>query len=147
MAQISKIKYSKPMSKGDINHLCFRSCRMFRVFLPNNYPKNVIPNPPTPTHHNLAEEPCCLLTPPPTRVIAPASCSLGLAMVVSVLVELCDVGGKRPGVGGSRVECCSSEGERRLGGAKPDMAKRQNVLKALVHSFFNTGQWVCLWMG
>lgn len=44
---------------------------------------------------SLGEEPRCLLTPPPTRVITPASCSLGLAAVVNVLVELCDVGGKR----------------------------------------------------
>lgn len=27
-----------------------------------------------------------------------------------MLVELCDVGGKRVGGGGSRVECCSSSG-------------------------------------
>ena len=45
--------------------------------------------------------------PPP---LTPASCSLGLVAMVSVLVELCDVGGKRDGGGGGRVECCSSGG-------------------------------------
>lgn len=59
---------------------------------------------------NLPEKPCCLLTPPPTVVLSPASCSLGLVVVVSVLVELCDVGGKRGWGGGSSVECCSSRG-------------------------------------
>lgn len=58
---------------------------------------------------NLPEKPCCFVTPPPTRAPTPASCSLGL-VVVSVLVELCDVGGKRDGGGGRRVECCSSSG-------------------------------------
>lgn len=43
-------------------------------------------------------------TPPPTRTPTPASCSLGLVVVVSVLEELCDVGGKRDQGGGSSLE-------------------------------------------
>lgn len=86
------------ISKADINHLCFPSTFIFHVFLPNNYPRNVTLTP------ILPEKPRCLLTPPPTTVVlTPASCGLGL-VVVSVLVELCDVGG------GSSVECCSSGG-------------------------------------
>lgn len=73
--------------------MCFPSSFIFHVFLPNNYLRNVILTP------NLTEESRCLLTPPPTIVLTHASCSLGLVVVVSVFVELCDVGGKRDGVG------------------------------------------------
>lgn len=73
--------------------ISFPSSFIFHIFLPNSYLKNVILTP------HLTEEPCCLLTPPPTIVLTPASCSLGLVVVVNVLVELCDVGGKRDGVG------------------------------------------------
>lgn len=70
--------------------------------------------------------------------------------MVSALVELCDVGGKRPGVGGSRVECCSSGGERKGGGDQAQQ-KRQNVLKALVRSFFfflmQVSRCACEWGG
>ena len=90
---------------------------------------------------NLPEKPRCLLTPPPTVVLSPASCSLGLVVVVSVLVELCDVGGKRGWGGGSGVECCSFGGGDGLKvilvrfttqTQQKKKKKRQSSLKALV---------------
>lgn len=92
------------LSKEDINQLCFP----FNFYLPRlsakQLSKECHPDPQPP------REPRCLLTPPPTAALTPASCSLGLVVVVSVLVELCDVGGKRDGVGAAVRNAVPPEG-------------------------------------
>lgn len=95
---------------------------------------------------SLTEEPGCLLTPPPTRVITPASCSLGLAAVVSVLVELCDVGGKRLS---GRGQPCGMLLLREVGwGVRHGLGQKTKRAQGSGAFFFfqmQVSRWACRW--
>lgn len=68
--------------------------------------KECHPDPPTSQHYkpHSPSHP----TPNPSANPCILQFRLVVVVVVSVLVELCDVGGKSDGGGGSNVECCSS---------------------------------------
>lgn len=125
------------ISKWDINHLCFPST--FHIFLPNNYLRNVILTP------NLTEKPHCLLTQPPSHIVhTPASCSLGLVVVVvvSVLAKLCNVGGKRGGVGAAVWNAVSLEGGWVEGYPHPNFYSNSSLRHLCLQDGICTNYWL-----
>lgn len=95
--------FQTPISKEDINHLCFPLTFIFRVFLPNNYLRNVTLTPQPPREATLPSHPT------PNRSTNP--CILQFRVSGGgQRVELCDVGGKRDGVGAAVWNAVPPEG-------------------------------------